>query len=147
GFDRTATGSNALAQYFPPVRELYASRATVPDNLLLFFHRVGWGERMRSGRSLWEELVHRYDAGVEAARGLGATWAATRGWIDSRRFEEVAAFLRIQADEARWWRDASLAYFSRVSGLPLPEGAEPPAHPLEFYQQLPCPADQIGRAH
>ena len=32
GFDRTATGSNAVAQYFPPVRDRYASRATVPDS-------------------------------------------------------------------------------------------------------------------
>jgi alpha-glucuronidase len=35
GFDRTASGSNAVAQYFPPVRDRYASRATVPDSVLL----------------------------------------------------------------------------------------------------------------
>jgi len=142
GFDRTATGSNAVAQYFPPVRDLYASRAGVPDNLLLFFHRVGWNEPLRSGRTLWNELVFRYDAGVEAARRLGASWATTRGWIDAARFDQVAGALRLQADEARWWRDAALAYFARVSGLPWPEGVEPPAHPLEFYQGLSCPADR-----
>jgi alpha-glucuronidase len=142
GFDRTATGSNALAQYFPPVRDAYASRASVPDNLLLFFHRVGWNEPMRSGRSLWDELVFRYDAGVAGARRLGETWAGVRGWIDERRFDEVAALLRIQADEARWWRDAALAYFGRVSGLPLPAGVQPPAHPLDFYQGLACPVDR-----
>ncbi|HTV21126.1 MAG TPA: alpha-glucuronidase family glycosyl hydrolase [Polyangiaceae bacterium] len=142
GFDRTATGSDALAQYFPPVRDRYASRASVPDNLLLFFHRVGWNEVLRSGRTLWDELVFRYDAGVAGASRLGATWATTRGWIDKRRFDEVASFLRIQADEARWWRDAALAYFGQVSGLPLPAGAEPPAHPLEYYQSLRCPTDR-----
>jgi alpha-glucuronidase len=142
GFDRTASGSNAVEQYFPPVRDTYASRASVPDNLLLFFHRVGWNEKMRSGRTLWEELVFRYDAGVAGARRLGETWAGVRGWIDARRFDEVAAFLRIQADEARWWRDAAIAYFARASGLPLPAGVEPPAHPLEFYQGLTCPADR-----
>src|SRR5213078_1013688 len=31
GFDRTATGSNAVAQYFAPVRERFASRDSVPD--------------------------------------------------------------------------------------------------------------------
>jgi alpha-glucuronidase len=142
GFDRTATGSNALGQYFPPVRDRYANRASVPDDLLLFFHRVGWSEPMRSGRTLWDELVLRYDAGVSAARRLGAMWATIRGQIDSRRFDEVAGFLRIQADEARWWRDAALAYFAHVSGRPLPAGVEPPAHTLEFYQRLACPSDR-----
>src|SRR5206468_9894154 len=40
GFDRTSAGSNAVAQYFPPVRDRYANRATVPDSLLLWFHHV-----------------------------------------------------------------------------------------------------------
>src|SRR6266513_4490 len=30
GFDRTATGSNAVRQYFPPLRERFASRDSVP---------------------------------------------------------------------------------------------------------------------
>ena len=34
GFDRTTTGSNALSQYFATVRDRFASRATVPDDLL-----------------------------------------------------------------------------------------------------------------
>src|SRR5690606_2043496 len=39
GFDRTATGSNAVEQYFPAVRDQFASRETVPDELLLWLHR------------------------------------------------------------------------------------------------------------
>ena len=42
GFDRTASGSNAVAQYFPPLRERFGNRETVPDSLLLWFHRVRW---------------------------------------------------------------------------------------------------------
>src|SRR5258708_38199527 len=44
GFDRTVTGSNAVAQYAPPVRDRYSNRATVPDSVLLWFHRVRWDE-------------------------------------------------------------------------------------------------------
>jgi alpha-glucuronidase len=141
GFDRTASGSNAVAQYASPVRDRFADRASVPDELLLFFHHVGWNETLRSGRSLWNELVDRYSAGVSAARALGTTGATLRGKIDEQRFNEVAAFLKIQADEARWWRDASLDYFGSFSGLPIPPGYEPPLHPLEFYEALRCPAD------
>ena len=141
GFDRTASGSNAVSQYASQVRDTFGSRATVPDDDLLFFHHVGWSEKLRSGRTLWNELVDRYSAGVAAARALGATWATLQGKIDEQRFHEVAAFLKIQADEARWWRDASLDYFGTFSGMPIPPGYEPPLHPLEFYRALKCPAD------
>ena len=141
GFDRTASGSNAVAQYASPVRELFGSRATVPDDYLLYFHHVGWSETLRSGRTLWNELVDRYNVGLIAARRLGATWAGLRGKIDEQRFNEVAGFLKIQVDEARWWRDASLDYFGSISGLPIPPGYERPLHPLDFYKALQCPAD------
>ena len=142
GFDRTATGSNAVAQYHPPVRDRYANRATVPDSVLLWFHRVRWTERLASGRTLWEELVHRYSAGVDTVRAMKTRWATVRRVIDSARFAEVDSFLTIQVHEARWWRDASLAYFQTFSRMPIPAGYEQPTHPLGFYQALRCPANR-----
>jgi alpha-glucuronidase len=142
GFDRTATGSDAISQYFSPLREQLADRATVPDELLLFFHHVGWGEVMRSGRTLWNELVHRYSGGVDAVRSMKASWEAVRGKIDEQRFGEVAEFLRIQDYEAKWWRDAALQYFRQFASLEIPEGYAAPAFPLEFYQGLTCPPDR-----
>ena len=142
GFDRTASGSNAISQYAAPVRDAWSSRATVPDDLLLFFHHVGWDEPMRSGRTLWQELVQRYDSGVDAVAAMRATWERMRGHIDERRFGEVAGFLRIQQYEARWWRDASLGYFSQVSEHALPDGARPPLFPLSYYRSLACPPDR-----
>jgi alpha-glucuronidase len=136
GFDRTVTGSNAVAQYFPPVRDRYAHRETVPDSLLLWFHRVRWDERLDTGRTLWEELVHRYDEGVETVRWMRRTWATLEGAIDPRRFRDVRAFLAIQEDEAVWWRDACIAYFQSFSGMPIPEGYPPPAHSLDYYRGI-----------
>ena len=141
GFDRTTTGSNAVAQYFTPVRDRYASRATVPDSVLLWFHHVGWRERLATGRTLWDELVHRYSAGVDTVRAMQRTWAGVRPAIDSARFAEVASFLAIQAREAKWWRDASLAYFQTFSKMPIASRYEQPAHPLDYYKALRCPAD------
>ncbi len=142
GFDRTATGSNAIAQYAADARARFESRDTIADEHLLFFHRVGWNETLSSGRTLWSELVHRYSSGVAAARDMATLWNAVRGKLDEQRFGEVAAFLEIQADEAKWWRDASLAYFGGFSGMPVPADYEQPAEPLGFYQGLTaCPAD------
>jgi alpha-glucuronidase len=136
GFDRTASGSNAVAQYFEPVRRRFASRDSVPDDLLLWFHRVRWDERMRSGRTLWHELVHSYYAGVDSVRTMLTTWEGLRGRIDAARFREVQTFLRIQEREARWWRDASVLYFQTFSRLPLPKGYERPEHTLQYYMNI-----------
>jgi alpha-glucuronidase len=61
--------------------------------------------------------------------------------VDAARFRRVQAFLRIQEAEARWWRDASVAYWESFSHLPLPADYEAPAHQLGWYERLRCPAD------
>jgi alpha-glucuronidase len=139
GFDRTASGSNAVAQYAPPVAARFARLETVPDDYLLWFHHLSWDHRLRSGRTLWEELVARYSRGVAAVAAMRRTWAALEPRIDRERFEQVAAFLAIQEDEAAWWRDASIAYFQSVSRRPLPKGYARPAHDLGHYKSLRFP--------
>src|ERR1035437_6723521 len=47
GFDRTQTGSDAVAQYAPPVGDRFASLIDCPPELLLWFHHVGWDYRTR----------------------------------------------------------------------------------------------------
>jgi alpha-glucuronidase len=139
GFDRTATGSNAVAQYAPAVAATLADPARTPDKFLLWFHHVSWDYRMASGRTLWDELVWHYDRGVAAVVAMRKTWAALSGHIDAERHAEVSAFLAIQENEARWWRDACIAYFQSVSHRPLPKTAPPPAHSLEYYEALCFP--------
>ncbi len=133
GFDRTATGSNALAQYAPEWQALWGNLETCPENLLLWFHRVPWDYKMKSGRTLWDELCLRYQQGVEEVRGLRVQWETLRGRIDEERFSHVAQRLTRQEKEAVYWRDACLLYFGQFSRRPLPSGVEPPAHPLEHY--------------
>jgi len=142
GFDRTAEGSNAVAQYAPPVRNRYADRSTVPDSSLLWFHHVGWSERLRSGRTLWDELALHYQAGVDTVRAMQREWNSIRGSIDEQRFTQTHDYLAIQEREARWWRDAVLQYFQTFSHLPLPAGVEPPAHSLSYYMAIRCPRDE-----
>lgn len=139
GFDRTATGSDAVDQYGPEVAARFADPATVEDADLLWFHHVPWEHRMRSGRTLWRELAARYDRGVATVADMRATWASLSDYVDAERFDEVSQMLAIQQDEAQWWRDASLAYFSDVSGRPLPDGVEPPALSLDDYEAMSFP--------
>ena len=139
GFDRTATGSNAVSQYAPEVAARFGKLATVPDDYLLWFHHVAWDYRMRTGATLWEELVRRYDTGVASVEAFQRDWQQLRPLVDAQRYAEVEAFLGIQHDEAIWWRDASLAYFGSLSKRPLPPGVRAPAHPLAWYQALTFP--------
>jgi alpha-glucuronidase len=139
GFDRTKTGSDAVSQYLPPVRDAYGSLETVPEELLLWFHHVPWDHRMPSGRTLWEELLHRYQRGVDRVREMQVTWASLEGRIDDERYQQVRAYLAIQEQEARWWRDSSVLYFQTFSGQPVPEGYERPERTLEEYQAISHP--------
>lgn len=139
GFDRSASGSNAVAQYAPPVAEQFGDLQRVPEPFLLWFHHVPWDYRTQSGRPLWDELVHRYTRGVDYVRGMRKRWDGLDGRIDPERHAQVAAFLAIQQKEAQWWRDASIAYFQTFSGRPLPQGYAPPTHPLDYYKALSFP--------
>ena len=131
GFDRSASGSNAVGQYFPPVAGKYGSLQDVPENLLLWFHHVSWDHRLASGRTLWEELVARYYGGVVAVRRMQDTWRAIEGRVDAERYEQVSSFLAVQEREARWWRDACVLYFQTFSKREIPAGHERPGRTLE----------------
>jgi len=132
GFDRTETGSYALAQYAPSAAKRYAE----DEDYLLWFHHVAWDRRMNSGRSLWDEMVARYDRGVAGVDAMAATWQRLKPWVDPERFRDTGEFFAIQQDEARWWRDASIAYWQSLNGLPLPAGVRPPPHDLDWYKGL-----------
>jgi alpha-glucuronidase len=136
GFDRTETGSAAVGQYAPAVRERFASVETCPETLLLWFHHVPWGRRLQSGRTLWEELCYKYHSGVESVRAMQRTWDSLDGLIDPERQSHVKALLRVQEKEARWWRDACLLYFQTFSMQPLPEGYETPERTLDEYMSI-----------
>nr|WP_278254223.1 alpha-glucuronidase family glycosyl hydrolase [Sphingobium sp. BYY-5] len=139
GFDRTGTGSNAIAQYAPPVARRLADPKTTPERDLLWFHHLPWDYRLRSGETLWDGLVHHYERGVAYVADMQKTWEGLRPYVDAERFAETEAFLTIQHREALWWRDASIAYFQSMSKRPLPAGSAAPAHDLDWYKAQSFP--------
>jgi alpha-glucuronidase len=134
GFDRTPTGSDAVSRYRPPVRDRFADPATCPEEFLLWFHHVPWDHRMRSGRTLWDELALHYQRGVDWVRGARRQWDTLAGRIDAQRHADVAERLAIQERDAAWWRDAALLYFQTFSHRPLPDGVERPERTLDEYK-------------
>ncbi len=134
GAARSANGSNAIAQYAPELAELWGNPDTCPENLLLWFHHVAWDRKMKSGRTLWDELCLRYQQGVDEVRAMRRDWASLTGRIDDERFVAVQQRLRRQEEDAVIWRDACLLYFQTFSKRPIPTGVETPAHDLDYYK-------------
>jgi len=139
GFDRTASGSNALAQYAPSIAAQWSDRERIDDGYLLWFHRVGWGDRVRGGDTLWQRLVAEYSWAEIGLLTQKSTWDELHSYIDPERHAAVTADMNIQLREARLWRDASLAYWQSVNGLPLPAGARPFPESLEAYKAQSFP--------
>ncbi len=133
GFNRTSTGTNAVAQYYPPVRDMFENVKSTPEEYLLWFHHLPWTYKVESGNTLWNELVDRFYNGVSAVQKMQVTWNATQSNVDAERFKSVTELLRRQEQEARWYRDGCVLYFQTFSKMPIPSKYEKPAHTLETY--------------
>lgn len=139
GFNRTATGSNALAQYFPEVQKQWESISTIDEKYLLWFHHVPWNYTMKSGRSLWNELCYQYYTGAERVKQMQQSWNGLKQFVDAERFNEIKQLLQVQYEEAVWWRNACLLYFQTFSKQPLPAIMGQPDKTLEYYMSLKFP--------
>ena len=124
GFNRSSTGTNATSQYREPYRSLYDNMETCPENLLLWFHHVPWDYKMKSGRTLWEELCAHYDRGVAEVDRFHEVWQQMRPLVlladkdDSRRWQEVEDRLQHQQQNAREWRQTCIDYFRSFLAAP-----------------------------
>ncbi|HEX2920711.1 MAG TPA: alpha-glucuronidase family glycosyl hydrolase [Bacteroidales bacterium] len=136
GFDRTSKGSNATSQYFPEVGKVFDNIETCPEENLLWFHHVSWDYRMKSGRTLWDEMCYRYSLGVDSVKWMKQEWEKSKGLIDDERFNLVSSLLSEQVSNARIWKDACLLYFQQFSRRPFPDFVEKPEHTLDYYMKI-----------
>lgn len=139
GFDRSASGSDAVSQYPDKYRELYGDADKCPESLLLWFHHVPWDRKMKSGATLWDEMCRRYQRGCDKVADMQRQWAAAREYVDPELFRDVEDKLTIQARDAQWWKDACLLYFGQFSGMPIPDDVTPPVHTLDELMKVSLP--------
>jgi alpha-glucuronidase len=139
GFNRTATGTNALAEYASEVSNQYGNIDKCPEEYLLWFHHTAWNHKMHSGKTLWNELCYKYYTGVDSIKSIQQQWNRLEKFIDAERFNQVKQLLNIQVKDAIWWRNACLLYFQTFSNMPIPSGYEQPDKTLEYYKSLRFP--------
>lgn len=139
GFDRTSSGTDALAQYASEIENEWSDPHQIPEKYLLWFHHVPWDFKLKDGNMLWNGLAYHYDQGVKSVREMQQTWKSLDSVIDPERWDHVNQLLAIQETEAVWWRNACLLYFQTFSKLPFPSEIEQPSGDLEYYKSLQFP--------
>ena len=82
GFDRSQTGSDAVSQYHEPLNSQYNDVKTCPEIYLLWFHHLPWDYKMKSGRTLWDEICYHYDTGVKQVREFQIVWDKVKPYVD-----------------------------------------------------------------
>jgi len=134
GFDRTASGTDAVSQYHEPLASEFSSIQKCPENLLLYFHHLPWDFKLKSGRILWDELCYRYQSGLDEVRKFQVTWDKVKPYVDDERFTAVQNKLQRQCRDAQFYKDGCVLYFQQFSKRPIPYDIERPVNTLEFYE-------------
>lgn len=134
GFDRSSTGSKATHQYFPEVKTKFDRIESCPEQFLLWFHHVSWDYKMKSGQTLWNEMVDKYYQGALAVKEMKSDWQKVEQFVDQERFNHVNQLLDIQIKEAEWWKNACLLYYQQFSKQAIPEKYEQPEKGLDYYK-------------
>lgn len=119
GVDRSVkTGTGYAGQYYPENAEKFESPETCPEELLLFFHRIPYSYRLKSGKTVIQHIYDTHFIGVEQALAFKEKWESLRGRIDTNRYEQVLVRLVEQCEHAKEWRDVINTYFYRKTGIP-----------------------------
>lgn len=122
GVDRTSKETGFTLQYRSPWREIFDSIETCPEDLLLFFHRVRYDHRLKSGKTLIQAIYDLHFEGVEEVEEFVKRWQELEGRIDPVRYRRVLERLMMQLEHAKEWRDVINTYFYRRTGIPDERG-------------------------
>ncbi len=123
GVDRTKVGGTGFtAQYREPNFLRFESLETCPEELVLFFHRLPYTYRLKSGKTVIQHIYDTHFLGVEQAKQLRSKWESLKGRVDTERFGHVLSRLNEQVEHAKEWRDVINSYFYRKTGIPDEKG-------------------------
>lgn len=125
GIDRTSTtGTGYASLYAPEVAKIFEDKSQTPDEILLFFHYVEYGQLLKSGKTLIQTIYDQHFEGFERVESHLRSWQALIGEIDELTYNNVLERLKLQLENARNWRDQVNTYFYRMSGIPDEKGRE-----------------------
>jgi alpha-glucuronidase len=116
GIDRTPSGTGYTQQYAAPNAAKFADPAQCPENLILFFHRLCYGYKMKNGETLLQNIYDTHFEGYEAAAAMLKKWQGLKGALPPQTHRSVLSRFERQLENAREWRDQINTYFYRRTG-------------------------------
>lgn len=117
GIDRTSKGTGYTTQYHQPNREIFESVETCPEELLLFFHRIAYTYRLKSGKTLIQHIYDSHFEGASDVEKMLTLWEGLREDISEIPYQRVWKRLQEQREHSKEWRDVICSYFYRKSGI------------------------------
>ena len=117
GVDRTPAGTGFTVQYHPYVRDMYENKGTCPEEIMLFFHRLPYDYRLKSGQTLLQYIYDTHFEGVEDVEGFIQTWESLKALLPEEAYVSVKERLDLQLTNAKEWRDVVNSYFFRKTGI------------------------------
>jgi alpha-glucuronidase len=122
GVDRTENGTGYTAQYHPFLNALYSNKEKCPEELLLYFHRLPYDYKLKSGKTLLQFIYDTHFEGHDEVEGFIETWKGLKLLLPEAAYNSVAERLKLQLSNAREWRDVVNTYFYRLTGIPDEQG-------------------------
>ena len=122
GVDRGPDGTGYSLQYNEPLRTIYSSPETCPDELKLFFCRLPYDYVLASGKTLIQHIYDAHFSGYERAEGFARAWDSIEDLVEPEMFANVKKRFEMQLANAREWRDIINSFFYRFSGIPDEKG-------------------------
>ncbi len=118
GIDRTDNGTGYAAQYGEAWKRVYEDPEACPEELLLFFHRIEYDKKLRSGKTLIQHIYDTHFEGAAAVEEYIERIAGLKTILPDKVYKRIEERLHRQLDNAREWRDQVNSYFYRKSGIP-----------------------------
>lgn len=111
GFDRTTNGSDYVSQYSESNKIVFNDINSCPEELLLFFHKVNWNHRLKSGLTLKDEIEKRGESSIKNIEQTIQIWLSLENETDGQRYTEVLDRLQAQQRDALIFKKARDTFF------------------------------------
>lgn len=117
GVDRSSKGTGFATLYHRENAALYETVETCPEELLLFFHRLPYLQKLKSGKTLIQHIYDSHFEGAEEAEQMAALWDALEEELPEKVYAGVRQRFAHQLEHSKEWRDRINTYFHRISAI------------------------------
>ena len=122
GVDRSDQGTAYATLYPREAGEIFNKKESCPDEYVLFYHRLAYTDRLKSGKTLIQHIYDSRFQGYDQVEQFIADWDSLEEKLDAAVYRRVRNRFERQLNNAREWRDQVNSYFWRKSGIADEQG-------------------------